>query len=160
MARQATGSFVREVIVRGLPNLYNIRDIFVRRVSSFIEEFNSENGRQLSTVGECRIPRTTDTRTHAFISIGDLFDNDWLINASDGARFEEHTLEAREYSRVEATVEIEHEGEELRQELALVNARNADLQRRLEETEERLAAMESEIREARTKLEVISNELI
>ncbi|CAF1090589.1 unnamed protein product [Brachionus calyciflorus] len=122
MAQQATGSFVREVIVRGLPNLYNIRDIFVRRVSSFIEEFNSENGRQLSTLGECRFPRTTETRMHAFISMGDLFDNDWLINALDGARFEEHTLEAQEYSRVEATVEIEDDREVIVQELALVRA--------------------------------------
>ncbi|CAF0833832.1 unnamed protein product [Brachionus calyciflorus] len=109
MARQVTGNFVREVILRGLPNLYNIGDIFVRRINQFIDDFNAENERQLSAIGECRIPRTMETRTHAFVSMADLADNVWLMNALDEARFEEHTLEAREYSRAEATIEIEDE---------------------------------------------------
>ena len=69
--------------MRGLPNLYNKRDIFVRQITQFIEEFNEENDRQLSAIGECRIPRTIETRTHAFVSMANLYINERLINALD-----------------------------------------------------------------------------
>ncbi|CAF0755478.1 unnamed protein product [Brachionus calyciflorus] len=84
-----------------------------------------------------------------------LYDNEWLINALDEARFEEYTLEAREYSRVEATVVVGDYREVIVQELALVRARNADLERRLEEAEGRLATVENEKEEMKRKLEIV-----
>ncbi|CAF0708792.1 unnamed protein product [Brachionus calyciflorus] len=58
-----------------------------------------------------------EKRTSGFVSITDLAENVLLMNALDESRFKEHTLEARQYSGVEAMVEKEDDGKELRQEL-------------------------------------------
>ncbi|CAF0989753.1 unnamed protein product [Brachionus calyciflorus] len=71
------------------------------------------------------------------------------------ARFEEHTLEAQELSRVEATVVVEDDREVIVQELALVRARYADLELRLEEAEGRVATVENEKEEMKRKLEIV-----
>ena len=121
-------SFIKEVFVEDIPNLHNIRELMVNKVEQLIEENNSEFGAvEVSGLAECRVPRTTNTKTHAFMSMKNLADNEWLLESLNGLRFEELTvLEARVYTRCEVRVKTEETVREL-------NSRVAELERLVEQ---------------------------